>query len=156
MGTRKKFRMSAPVVVIGFIVLIPSILGICASVLILLGVTVAGGSASNRVRNQAVTSMRNNSVPEPIISAVLAGQDQEVDRLMDNDETPEVQRSWVRDAQEKIRGTNATAGIGILVGGGFAGALGIASFVGGLLGFLLVMRKRVLQCSFCGAVVNAS
>ena len=35
-------------------------------------------------------------------------------------------------------------------------AMGIASFVGGLLGWLLVMRKRVLQCDICGAVVNAS
>jgi hypothetical protein len=33
---------------------------------------------------------------------------------------------------------------------------GIAFFVSGLLGWLLVMRKRVLQCDFCGAVVNAS
>ena len=35
-------------------------------------------------------------------------------------------------------------------------AIGIACFVGGLLGWLLVMKKRVLQCPVCGAVVNAS
>jgi len=35
-------------------------------------------------------------------------------------------------------------------------AMGIASFVGGLLGWLLVMRKHVLQCDVCGAIVNAS
>jgi hypothetical protein len=28
--------------------------------------------------------------------------------------------------------------------------------VSGLLGWLLVMRKSVLQCDVCGAVVNAS
>jgi len=38
----------------------------------------------------------------------------------------------------------------------FAVVLGISSFVGGLLGWLLVMRKRVLQCNVCSAVVNAS
>lgn len=43
-----------------------------------------------------------------------------------------------------------------MFGGGFAIGLGISSFVGGLLGWLLVMKKRVLQCSVCGAVVNAS
>lgn len=43
-----------------------------------------------------------------------------------------------------------------IVTGGFAVIIGISSFVGGLLGWLLVMKKRVLQCSVCGAVVNAS
>ena len=43
-----------------------------------------------------------------------------------------------------------------LLGSISAVALGIASFVGGLLGWLLVMRKRILQCDVCGAIVNAS
>lgn len=33
--------------------------------------------------------------------------------------------------------------------------LGICSFVFGLLGWLLIMKKDVLQCGYCGAVVNA-
>jgi hypothetical protein len=49
----------------------------------------------------------------------------------------------------------ATAIFGI-VGSTLAIALGIGSFVGGLLGWLLVMKKRVLQCAVCGATVNAS
>ncbi len=47
-------------------------------------------------------------------------------------------------------------GVAQVIGSGFAIAIGIGSFVGGLLGWLLVMRKRVLQCNVCGAVVNAS
>lgn len=39
---------------------------------------------------------------------------------------------------------------------GFAIVLGITSLVAGLLGWLLVMKKHVLQCSVCKAVVNAS
>lgn len=34
--------------------------------------------------------------------------------------------------------------------------LGVTSFVSGLLGWLLVMKKHVLQCSVCKAVTNAS
>ena len=49
---------------------------------------------------------------------------------------------------------------GSAVGGGFAVILSIigivASFVGGLLGWLLIMKKKVLQCTSCQAVVNAS
>ena len=33
---------------------------------------------------------------------------------------------------------------------------GVLSFVGGLLGWLLVMKKQVLQCTHCGAVIAAS
>lgn len=35
-------------------------------------------------------------------------------------------------------------------------AVGIPSFVAGLFGWLLVMKKHVLRCSACGATVNAS
>jgi hypothetical protein len=35
-------------------------------------------------------------------------------------------------------------------------AVGILSFVGGLLGWLLIMKKLVLRCSACGATVSAS
>lgn len=39
---------------------------------------------------------------------------------------------------------------------GLAMALAVCSFVAGLLGWLLIMKKRVLQCSICGATVSAS
>ena|ERR1035437_2274447 len=32
--------------------------------------------------------------------------------------------------------------------------IGAAFFVGGLLGWLLIMKKKVLQCNVCSAVVN--
>jgi hypothetical protein len=168
---KKQFRMSGPVVVIGFILLIPSVLGIFVSGLILLGVIFTAGSESDSARNEAMESMRNHSIPEPIISAVLAGNDQEAEKLMDEWPQepieiggriiktvglPEVQRSWVRSAQKKIRGASVESGIGAIIGSGSAVAIGIACFVGGLLGWLLVMRKHVLQCSVCGAVINAS
>lgn len=40
--------------------------------------------------------------------------------------------------------------------GGVAVFFLISSFVVGLLGWLLVMKKKVLQCSNCGAIVAAS
>jgi hypothetical protein len=51
---------------------------------------------------------------------------------------------------------DTATGIAQVIGSGFAIAIGIGSFVGGLLGWLLVMRKRVLKCNTCGAVINAS
>jgi hypothetical protein len=97
---RKKdiFRMSGPVVVIGFILLIPSILGMVVS-----AVTVAG-----------------------MLSA----------------------STWKDTSQAGV------AGLGIVFLTGLV--VFVASFVGGLLGWLLIMQKRVLQCSECRAIVNAS
>ena len=48
------------------------------------------------------------------------------------------------------------SGTGAVIGFVILGAIGLSSFIGGLLGWLLVMKKRVLQCSSCGATVNAS
>jgi hypothetical protein len=107
-----------------------------------------------RARNDAIAQMRANDVPESVIGSVIANPDLDADTLMDR--VSMAQLSWIKDAQEKIRTGNISSGAGILFGGGFAVALGIASFVGGLLGWLLVMKKRVLQCSMCRAVVNAS
>ena len=82
---RKKFRMSGPVVAIGYILLIPSILGILASVFIVVALHRTDG-----------------------------------------------------------------------FGEGVALFFGVASFVSGLIGWLLVMKKQVLECNACQAVVNAS
>jgi len=43
-----------------------------------------------------------------------------------------------------------------VIAGGFSMFIIVAAFVAGLLGWLLIMRKRVLQCPHCGAVVPAS
>jgi hypothetical protein len=83
--------MSAPVVVIGYIFLIPSILGVLAGCLLLF--LSAGASDS---------------------------------------------------------------GSSMFIVGGFAVTVIVSAFVGGLLGWLLVMKKRVLECENCGAIVPAS
>jgi hypothetical protein len=159
---KKIFRMSGPVVVIGFIFLIPAVLGMLLSVAMFLRVLSAGGAAGSEAssaKDEAVAHMRENNIPEPLIAAVVAGRNAEVESQLRYYDLAQYQRSWVRDAQEKIRTSDigtAASGFGVLVGGGFAIAVGVASFVGGLVGWLLVMKKRVLQCSTCGAVINAS
>jgi hypothetical protein len=61
--------------------------------------------------------------------------------------------SLLAEAQQDFAKSGASGVSGIVW---ITVAVGIACFVGGLLGWLLVMRKRVLQCSYCSAVINAS
>ena len=91
---KRKYRMSGPVVLIGYILLIPSILGVLIS---------------------AMTFFQLSSVSSQ---------------------------------------ANASAGAGLA--GGFSIFIGLAFFVSGLLGWLLIMKKQILQCNVCGAVVNAA
>ena len=151
---KKIYRMSGPVVVVGYILLIPSILGMSFSFLVFFGVIIAGGSEASRARSEAITEMRHADVPEPIISAVIENPDLDTTALMDR--VSMYQLSWIDDAQKKLRSANTQAGLGAMFGGGLALVIGIACFVGGLLGWLLVMKKRVLQCSVCKATVSAS
>lgn len=86
----KRFRMSTPVVVIGYIFLIPSVLGVLIFVMTMF-------------------------------------------RLADTSNTS-----------------------GSTMASGIAFFFAVAFFVSGLLGWLLVMKKKVLACTHCSAVVPAS
>lgn len=90
----KKYRLSGPVVFIGYVLLVPSILGVLFSIM-----------------------------------------------------------SFV-EVSSMASGTGPTAASGIA--GGITVFIGIAFFVSGLLGWLLVMKKQVLQCGTCGAAVNTA
>jgi hypothetical protein len=150
--------MNGPVVVIGFILLIPSILGMLASALVLFGVFSIGGAESTRAKGEAVIAMRHARFPETLINAIVDGRDADVDAwLSENGQhLSGEQVEWVREAQRGVHSHLTGSALALFLGSGFSVWFGIVSFVGGLLGWLLVMKKRVLQCSVCGAVVNAS
>ncbi len=199
-GTLKSktvFRMSGPVVAIGFILLVPSILGVAFSALTLLGFNAvltgveSGTNASESIgrpvqsdddasyRNSCVASLRQKTqeagyyisqqVTEQYCECTLSkfketgsmtiASNTCADQLTEGTLeplSPNVDAFYSNDTPRRAS-VAPTANLGVRVfGSGFIIAIGIASFVGGLLGWLLVMRKRVLQCDVCGAVVNAS
>ena len=118
---RKIFRMSWPIVSIGFLLLIPSALGMIVSALMLFGVLSSGPSDITHIRDKAVEKMWALHFPQSVVGVVV----------------------------------KVTSGAIFLFGSRFAIALGIASLVGGLLGWSLLMKKRVLQCSVCRAAIDA-
>jgi hypothetical protein len=51
-------------------------------------------------------------------------------------------------------GAAAGAAIGATIGFGFAIFLGFSSLVGGLIGWLLLMKKKVFKCIKCGFIMD--
>ena len=150
---RKRFRMSAPVVAIGFILLIPSILGI----IFFVGVGFLSGGAATQVsatnKQQARDELTQASVPEDEIETILNSQPLTQDQIQAL--TPDQKRA-TDDAAIKLSAGQVGAGFAGTLVGGTSLCMAVSFFVSGLLGWLLVMRKRVLQCQHCGAVVAAS
>jgi hypothetical protein len=192
LGSKKVFRMSGPVVAIGFILLIPSILGMVFSAILLIGVN----AITNRIHEQTQRPSQNPVDAKFRKSCRDAFLEKQAQYLSANkvsasqfcecvlstykeNGSVDVRGASQTCAEEGVNGTlkepdsnvqafyedastqsAATDDVGQniarFIGSGFAIALGIGSFVGGLLGWLLVMRKRVLKCDVCGAVINAS
>jgi DNA-directed RNA polymerase subunit RPC12/RpoP len=150
---RAKWRMSVPVVVIGFILLIPSILGMLFGVLMLVLGGVGMSAASQSGDYEVRTNLVAHQIPDTIITNIVAGKIVAPDQLAP---LTVDQRAAVQDAQSSVSAQKIGLGAGTAVLGGFSIFVIVVSFVGGLIGWLLVMRKRVLECARCGAVVPAS
>lgn len=185
--------MSGPVVAIGYILLVPSILGLVIRVMFReLNASSAGVQrAETSESSLPVQSSFDGSFRKSCASAYrqknletgYTASQRQIEQycecaLSQNKETSSeleaaqtcLQRSREGTLEESTQDVDAfysnptshrssdDAAINIarFIGRKFAISIGIDSFVGGLLGWLLVMRKRVLQCNVCGAVVNAS
>ncbi len=149
---RKTYRLSGPAVVIGYLFLVPSVFGFLVAGLLLLG---AGGAAAVTTDAVSETSLRNlraQAVPETVIEAIIAGrQRNEIDRAS----LTTAQRSAVNDAIVERDAMTVGAGAAAFGFGFLSISLFVSSLMGGLLGWILVMKKRVLKCTSCGAVVAA-
>jgi hypothetical protein len=186
--------MSGPVAAIGFILLVPSILGMLFSALMFLVVNSRAGSGSGTSGSESTHPVQSafdanfrrscaHSANQKNLEAGYHASEQLIEQycecaLSTFKETSSETMAAQTCLQRSRDGTLGQVGQDVdalyssptvtpssdrtgtdlfrVVSSGFAISLGIASFVGGLLGWLLVMKKRVLQCDVCGAVVNAS
>jgi hypothetical protein len=187
--------MSGPAVAIGFILLIPSVLGMLFSALLFFGVIASTGGKSGANANESShmfqsafdASFRQScarnfkrtygqasgeSAPQSLVEQYCecalsvykeTGSNAMAAQTCTQEATDGTLNTPSQDVDALYTNTSShqnpdAAGVNLFrfLGSVSAVALGIASFVGGLLGWLLVMRKRVLQCNLCGAVVNAS
>lgn len=150
---RKKYRMSSPVVLIGYILLIPCVIGMLFGFLLLVGTSASSVDVSETTRNAVRTQLAEADIPDRLINQVLTG-----DGISEGEKQTltYAQRSALDDAQLTHSVGQVGSGAATLLAGGFSLVIIVSAFVGGLLGWLLIMKKKVLQCGNCGAVVNAS
>lgn len=164
-------RMSGPAVVIGYILLVPSLLGILLSgVFLVLSWVGAASAASTNVSTPFILQqgtrelLRTTKVPVDLISSLEKGEpvnEASVNPLPSSQRLAIQQAETERLAYERaqLATKNAKAGAaGCLGGCGTIFGVGgmILSFIGGLIGWLLVMKKDVLKCGSCGSVVATS
>jgi hypothetical protein len=185
---KKVHRLSGPAVLIGYILLIPSILGMvsCGAILVVTDASISMVSSRPHQSTLDATFRRNcaNSVRQSIQEAGFIPSQASIEQycecaLSTFKETGSEAIAGERCGQRAREGTldppnqdvdvfySANSSHGVETSEGSGSLLGIISsalllnlvvafFIGGLLGWLLVMKKRVLQCNLCGAVVNAS
>lgn len=150
---RKRYRMSGPVVLIGYILLIPCVIGMLFGALLLFASGSAGTAGSAAADKQTRTQLEAQAIPAPIIQKVVSLKPITED---DRSTLTSKQQSVVDEAKLSLSMGKVGAGAGAVIGGGLAIFLIISCFVGGLLGWLLIMKKKILQCNLCSAAVAAS
>ena len=147
------YRMSTPVVLIGYIFLVPSILGMLLGILLMVGMGKASADVSSQSGQQIASELQSKNIPDQIVNAVKEGKSESD---MDLSALSSDQKNEVHAAIMNRQAANIGAGAAGVVGGFVAFGIIIMSFVGGLLGWLLVMKKKVLKCLSCESIIAAS
>lgn len=100
----------------------------------------------------ARAQLQQARIPPDLIDAVMSGQS------LTQAQVSGLSADQLRELDSVNAGKQAVACcacLGLFASIGYIGSA-IASFVGGLLGWVLIMKKTVLQCSRCGLVLAAS
>jgi hypothetical protein len=150
---KKKFRLSGIVVFVGYIILIPSIIGILIGGFGLVATGSSSGEVFESLKDDARGEMQAAGVPQNLIESVLEGQGPS-DAQRSSLSVEQVRA--IDSAQLTLSAGTAGAGIGVALAGGASLFVIISSLVGGIVGWLLTMKKKVLQCNKCGSVTAAS
>ena len=157
----RKYRMSGIVVLIGYILLIPSVIGVLFSALGFIRMVTLVPAAVTRPISIGQSSAEVRKVlGEP--TEVFDGNAKSEFFWYYGPKTRQTSYSFRDDKLAQIYSpsdrsqTTTTTTAASTIASGIFIFFGVVSLVGGLLGWLLVMKKDILQCSHCGAAVAAS
>jgi hypothetical protein len=149
MKPRKRYRMSGPVVLIGYLFLIPSIFGMLIGIFTMFS---TGTVAEEMARENESTYARQLEHAGFTAEQITAARE----NLIDVDTLTDEQYSAYNKASLELSGASLGTNAGTAIGGLMGFGMVVFFFCGGLIGYLLIMRKKVLQCTTCDAVIAAS
>ena len=160
MYSTKIHRLSGPSVIIGYLLLIPSAIGIMiAAGIAILAIAGAASVASAPSVDESSVALKlekagiDDALAKDIMSLQTSLDDDKLDGLTED------QKRIAMEAQSEMvlgsAGATAAAGLGGAAVVGLSGMFAVACFISGLIGWLLTMKKKVLQCSTCRATVGA-
>ena len=153
----KLYRLSIPVVVIGYIFLLPSLLGIFISGMMFFGSVIAVGEGANETKDKTIKQLISVGMNLDDAENILRKSESEVDDyLSTSGQYTDEQVSEIKSSLSSYTYGNAGAGLGFLMLSGMTLPFLILSITSGLVGWLLTMKKKVLKCISCEAVINAS
>jgi hypothetical protein len=160
MHPTKVFRLSGCLVAIGFIILIPCFVLLCFAVLAGVIGTAATGSATitvtERAKQETVVKLQAiEGLPAAVVS------DFQLDARI-SDETfaslTSIQSNEVRRLQSSydamISGAALGTGFAALFGGGLVIIMFVIAIPGLIVGFVLILRKKVWRCQMCGYIFD--
>jgi hypothetical protein len=141
-------RMNGFLVVVGFILFIPSVVGVLIGGIGALGSGVFASQAK-RTPEEIRTELKGVAVPDPMIDQLVAGNPVTKEQLAGLNEQ---QQMAVGKATIAIIARKAPAGA--MVGGSIV--ILLISVVLGVVGWLFIRKKWVFLCTKCPAVVPAT
>jgi hypothetical protein len=150
---RKRYRLSGPAVFLGYVIGVPSGLGLILAGLLFLLTGSATASSSDTIRTSMAQDLVDRGLPAAVASRAVTGPPfsrAELERM------PEDHQRMIELQRSAQLGADAGAGLFALMGGGASLCVGVSSLFGLLIGYLLTMTKRVLECTACGATLAAS
>lgn len=144
---KKIYRLSAPLVFIGYIFLVPAFLGMGMS----LNIAVAAFFMSDDQK-------MNTEITSELLEAGFNNQD--ITSFLKNKELPdesyqklsEEQKQKLESVRQKINTENIGKGMGFFFVGLPVLLFFVSSLFSGVIGWLLTMKKEVLRCNACGAI----
>jgi hypothetical protein len=150
-GKLRKF--SGPVVAIGYIFLIPSVIGMLIGLVALFGTCSAAGEGTDRAQKSYESAIES-------IAGLTASQASQLKGAVARPDVAQLEREgFTEDVAERAKyawdartASQTGTGIGVGLVGGFSIFMIVGSFIGGLLGWLFTMRRKVLICGFCRGV----
>ena len=150
---RRRYRMSGPVVVMGYLFIVLALLCAIGGTFGLVDSSAVAAELPGRLAARSKSTLRSIAVPAPTIEKVVSGEELSAS---DRSALSEQQHEAIDLARRLNSLTGISEGLRILLVAGLSILCLAAAFEACLVGCLLVMEKRVLQCLTCGAVTPAS